>query len=442
MASEGFDGRALRVLPEHSGASLRVAAPGGRDVARPRLAPGRVSYAGRFRPACRTSTPCGPTFGRSTSGSGVGSRRRGVPHRLERFFTELRDPLAAVYGDDPRLEGEFAGLLEAIAPRRTPARRTCARLDHEREITPDWLQREQALGYVAYADRFAGTLQRRARAAPVPARARRVSYLHLMPLLQPRPEPNDGGYAVVDYGAVEPALGTMDDLRALARRPARATGWRCASTSWSTTPRASTRGRRRRSPATSEMLACYRTFARPRRSPTPTSRRCPRSSPTSRPAASPTSRSSAAGCGRRSTTFQWDLDYTNPAVFRAMAEAMLDARERRRRRAAPRRRAVPVEAHGHRQPEPARGPPAAAGVPRRAADRRSRRGVQGRGDRLPARPRALPRRGPSRGQGVRPRLPQRAHGPGLERARLAARSALLTHTLQAMPPVAARRRAG
>ncbi len=37
-----------------------------------------------------------------------------------------------------------------------------------------------------------------------------------MPLLKMRPEPNDGGYAVVDYGAVEPSLGTMDDLRALA----------------------------------------------------------------------------------------------------------------------------------------------------------------------------------------------------------------------------------
>ena len=43
-----------------------------------------------------------------------------------------------------------------------------------------------------------------------------VTYLHLMPLLHARPAPNDGGYAVVDYGAVEPSLGTMDDLRALA----------------------------------------------------------------------------------------------------------------------------------------------------------------------------------------------------------------------------------
>ena len=88
-------------------------------------------------------------------------------------------------------------------------------LDHEREITPDWLQREQAVGYVSYVDRFAGTLAGVRERLPY-LRELGVTYLHLMPLLAARPEPNDGGYAVADYGAVEPALGTMDDLRALA----------------------------------------------------------------------------------------------------------------------------------------------------------------------------------------------------------------------------------
>ena len=88
-------------------------------------------------------------------------------------------------------------------------------LDHEREITPDWLQREQAVGYVTYVDRFAGTLAGVRERLPY-LRELGVTYLHLMPLLHARPAPNDGGYAVVDYGAVEPALGTLDDLRALA----------------------------------------------------------------------------------------------------------------------------------------------------------------------------------------------------------------------------------
>jgi amylosucrase len=106
--------------------------------------------------------------------------------RLARFFTELRDPLGTLYGDDPRLEPALQGLLEAMA--RTSAERAPAlkALDHEREITPDWLQREQALGYVAYADRFAGTLQSVRERLPY-LKELGVSYLHLMPLLKMRP---------------------------------------------------------------------------------------------------------------------------------------------------------------------------------------------------------------------------------------------------------------
>ena len=135
--------------------------------------------------------------------------------RFERFFTELRDPLVALYGADERFPAQWAALLDAIA--RTAAERPeeLRVLDHEREITADWLHREQAVGYVAYVDRFAGTLAGVRERLPY-LRELGVSYLHLMPLLAARPEPNDGGYAVTDYGAVEPALGTMEDLRALA----------------------------------------------------------------------------------------------------------------------------------------------------------------------------------------------------------------------------------
>src|SRR6185312_11654007 len=42
-----------------------------------------------------------------------------------------------------------------------------------------------------------------------------VRYLHLMPLLRSREGESDGGYAVVDYLAVEPRIGTLDDLEAL-----------------------------------------------------------------------------------------------------------------------------------------------------------------------------------------------------------------------------------
>ena len=135
--------------------------------------------------------------------------------RFERFFTELRDPLFALYGDDPRFDAAWNRLLSAVASTAAGRSRELRMLDHEREVTPDWLQREQAVGYVTYVDKFAGTLAGVRSRLPY-LRELGVTYLHLMPLLAARPAPNDGGYAVVDYGAVEPALGTMEDLADLA----------------------------------------------------------------------------------------------------------------------------------------------------------------------------------------------------------------------------------
>src|SRR4051794_39494006 len=74
--------------------------------------------------------------------------------RFERWFGDLYTPLLAVYGGDARFPDALRALLRAIAnaaAARPPALRA---LDHEREITPDWLHREQAVGYVAYVDKF------------------------------------------------------------------------------------------------------------------------------------------------------------------------------------------------------------------------------------------------------------------------------------------------
>jgi amylosucrase len=240
--------------------------------------------------------------------------------RFERFFTELRDPLVALYGDDPRFPAQWDALLDAIAAGAAGRDGELRVLDHEREITPDWLHREQAVGYVAYVDRFAGTLRGVRERLPY-LRELGVSYLHLMPLLAARPEPNDGGYAVVDYDAVEPALGTMDDLRALAAELRDAGMALCVDLVLNHTARehawarAALAGDARR-------LAFYRTFA-DRTEPD----RYEATIPDVFPDTAPGSFTWEPGLGRWVWTtfnaYQWDLDYTNPEVFRAMAATML-----------------------------------------------------------------------------------------------------------------------
>jgi amylosucrase len=241
--------------------------------------------------------------------------------RLERYFTELRDPLHAVYGLDERFPGQFQALLEAMSRAAAAREPQLRRLDHEREITPDWLQREQAVGYVTYVDRFAGTLSGLREQLPY-LRELGVSYLHLLPLLRTRPEPNDGGYAVADYGQVEPALGTMEDLRALAA-DLRAQGMAlCVDVVLNHTARehpwaeAAMGGH-------GAMLARYHTF--PDRSlPDAYERTLPQVFPDIAPENFTWVPELERWVWTTFNEYQWDLDYGNPEVFRAMAEAMLD----------------------------------------------------------------------------------------------------------------------
>jgi amylosucrase len=71
------------------------------------------------------------------------------------------------------------------------------------------------IGYVCYTDRFGGTFAGVREHVEYLAELG-VTYLHLMPLLRPRDGENDGGYAVADYDATDPRLGTIDELQALA----------------------------------------------------------------------------------------------------------------------------------------------------------------------------------------------------------------------------------
>ncbi|HYO35878.1 MAG TPA: alpha-amylase family protein [Geodermatophilus sp.] len=126
---------------------------------------------------------------------------------------DVRAALTELYGGRAPdvLHHGLRTALRAAADRPAPLRR----LDRRREIDPGWFQSPRMQGYVCYVDRFCGTLDR------LPDRLGHLeelgtTYLHLMPLLRPRDGENDGGYAVADHRAVDPRLGTMADLEAVA----------------------------------------------------------------------------------------------------------------------------------------------------------------------------------------------------------------------------------
>jgi amylosucrase len=141
-------------------------------------------------------------------------RREVFQARVQRWWPDLHAGLSLVY-DDPDAVATEA--VRAAARGFVDRPDDLHRLDLRRSLEPDWFQRPDALGYAAYADRFAGDLAGVAERVPYLSRLG-VTYLHLMPLLRPRSGPNDGGYAVADYRAVREDLGDLADLRALTKR--------------------------------------------------------------------------------------------------------------------------------------------------------------------------------------------------------------------------------
>ncbi len=134
--------------------------------------------------------------------------------RMDTYFPEAFALLLELYGNYYSFFYHLEVILKTVTQafiERPPDLRA---LDARREADPLWFQSEQMVGGVCYVDLFAGTLNGIREKIPY-FNELGLTYLHLMPLYQV-PAINDGGYAVSSYRQVNPRLGTMDDLRALA----------------------------------------------------------------------------------------------------------------------------------------------------------------------------------------------------------------------------------
>jgi amylosucrase len=140
--------------------------------------------------------------------------RRLFWRRAETHVPQLRGVLRALYGsfDLDALVIEALRMAAATATGRSAELRE---LDQIRSAEPDWFQRPDMIGYVAYTDRFGSTIRGVGDRIGY-LQELGVKYFHLMSVIRPREGANDGGFAVLDYCDVDPDLGTLDELRALA----------------------------------------------------------------------------------------------------------------------------------------------------------------------------------------------------------------------------------
>ena len=136
--------------------------------------------------------------------------------RLKDHFPRLFQLLLRLYGNRYDFYYHLESLVRLIAQSWMERSEGLKHLDLERERTPDWFQDHHMLGGVCYVDLFAGDLA--GIKAKIPYfKELGLTYLHLMPLFRCPDGENDGGYAISSYREVDPELGTMDELRNLAR---------------------------------------------------------------------------------------------------------------------------------------------------------------------------------------------------------------------------------
>ncbi|MFJ6001350.1 amylosucrase [Arthrobacter sp. NPDC092385] len=134
--------------------------------------------------------------------------------RFDAEFPRLQSLFHRIYGaaaDDELLQ---VVLDAATSWQERPA--DLKALDASRAMAPEWYSSNRMLGGVCYVDLYAGNFAGLRERIPS-FRELGLTYLHLMPLFLAPSENSDGGYAVSSYRHVDPALGTMDELADLAR---------------------------------------------------------------------------------------------------------------------------------------------------------------------------------------------------------------------------------
>ncbi len=129
--------------------------------------------------------------------------------RLQNQLPVLQSRLEHLYGHLPDFDSWFTHLLLSVCGYAMARPAPLLQLDKQRALEAGGPT--HGLGYCAYVDKFGGNL--RGVQARIPyLKALGVTYLHLLPFLKAGHFPNDGGFAVAAFDEVNPELGTMEQL--------------------------------------------------------------------------------------------------------------------------------------------------------------------------------------------------------------------------------------
>lgn len=130
--------------------------------------------------------------------------------RLSSYYNELKWLYMELYDDETMLR-QLVDTARSFYKDRKPALK---KLDLQREQAPNWYRKSDMAGMMVYAQQFSHNLTG-IKEHLDHLKKLRMRYLHLMPLLKMPAGHNDGGYAVSDFRQVDETIGTMEQLSEL-----------------------------------------------------------------------------------------------------------------------------------------------------------------------------------------------------------------------------------
>jgi amylosucrase len=116
--------------------------------------------------------------------------------------------------------GNFIKLIETIVEAYTGRAVELKERDEEKEKTGNWFLSNEITGMSLYVDRFCGSIKNLEGKLGY-FKELGVNFLHLMPVMQSPAGESDGGYAVSDFRKVDERFGSLADLKKLQKEMSR-----------------------------------------------------------------------------------------------------------------------------------------------------------------------------------------------------------------------------
>ncbi|THB74853.1 MAG: alpha-amylase [Desulfobulbaceae bacterium] len=136
--------------------------------------------------------------------------------RLGANFYGLHSLFQTLYGHKEDFAEQAQKLVETMAMQYIKRPAQLRQLDLERERDYGWFLSQQWVGMALYCSGFAGNLKNLEQRLNY-FQELGVNLVHVMPVMRCPEGSSDGGYAVSDFQEINPEVGTLEDVRKLAK---------------------------------------------------------------------------------------------------------------------------------------------------------------------------------------------------------------------------------